>query len=259
MPQPKEPTFVTSKGKYMGWVSDQPDFRDYEFAAKRTPLPKTIRLDLEPAMPSVYDQLKLGSCVSNSVSGSVEFDLRKQGLADFMPSRLFLYYNGRVMEGTPNQDSGLMVRDGIKVTVKQGLPPESMWPYNIDQFTQPPPGAVYAEALKTLTTSYARVARRSLRAALVAGHMIPFGFSVYSSFETVGKNGIVSMPTEGEQYLGGHSPAICGYDTINGELYYRVRNSWGPKWADKGYCWFPEEYIMNTKLSSDFWVIKTVS
>ena len=32
----------------------------------------------------------------------------------FAPSRLFIYYNERVMEGTVNSDSGAQIRDGIK-------------------------------------------------------------------------------------------------------------------------------------------------
>ena len=54
----------------------------------------------------------------------------KQGMTDvFVPSRLFIYYNERVIEGTVDEDSGAMLRDGIKSVSKQGAPHERLWPY----------------------------------------------------------------------------------------------------------------------------------
>lgn len=243
-----------------GYKRDLPDFRDKEFSTKKTSaLPKEVRLDETEYMPGVYDQSRLGSCVANSTGAAFEFDLRLQKLASFTPSRLFIYYNGRVKEGTVDQDSGLTVRDGIKATAKYGVAPETEWPYDINRFTQKPPDFVFKDALNSMTVSYSTVPRRLLRRVLADGHIIPFGFSVYSSFEYVGSDGMVPMPKANESFLGGHSPALCGYATINGKLYYRVRNSWGTAWGDKGYAWFPSPYLTNTGLSSDFWVIKTVT
>ena len=42
----------------------------------------------------------------------------------FVPSRLFIYYNERVMEGTVETDSGAQIRDGIKSVAQQGDCPE---------------------------------------------------------------------------------------------------------------------------------------
>ena len=53
-----------------------------------------------------------------------------------MPSRLFIYYNERVIEGTVGSDAGAQIRDGIKVVAKQGVPPETDWPYDIAKFAQ---------------------------------------------------------------------------------------------------------------------------
>ena len=59
----------------------------------------------------------------NAIAAAIEFDLLKQKLPDFMPSRLFIYYNEREIEGTINEDSGAMIRDGIKSVNKQGVCP----------------------------------------------------------------------------------------------------------------------------------------
>lgn len=47
----------------------------------------------------------------------------------FSPSRLFIYYNARVMINTVKEDSGSVIRDAIKSLNKQGVPKESTWPY----------------------------------------------------------------------------------------------------------------------------------
>ena len=99
------------------------------------------KVDLRPQCPPVYDQGQLGSCTANGIAAAIEFDQRKQGNKEFVPSRLFIYYNERVIEGTVSQDSGAQIRDGVKVVAKLGAPPETDWPYNIAKFAQKPPRA----------------------------------------------------------------------------------------------------------------------
>ena len=73
----------------------------------------------------------------------MEFDQRKQKLAQpFTPSRLFIYYNERALEGPSPTDSGAMLRDGIKAVAAQGACPETMWPYVEDKFADRPPAPV---------------------------------------------------------------------------------------------------------------------
>ena len=43
-------------------------------------------------------------------TAAVEFDQMKEKIKYFMPSRLFIYYNERAMEGTVNSDSGVRYR-----------------------------------------------------------------------------------------------------------------------------------------------------
>ena len=53
-------------------------------------------------------------------------------------SRLFVYYNERVIEHTVNQDSGAMIRDGIKTLAKQGDCTEKKWPYTSSNLRRSP-------------------------------------------------------------------------------------------------------------------------
>ena len=100
---------------HYGWTPDLPDQRDHLYSAplpKIGPLPATA--DLRKQCPAVYDQGQIGSCTANAIAGAVEFDLLKQKLTDFIPSRLFIYFNERDMEHTVSTDSGAQIRDGVK-------------------------------------------------------------------------------------------------------------------------------------------------
>ena len=112
----------------------------------------------------------------------------KQALADvFVPSRLFIYYNERVIEGTVDEDAGAMIRDGIKSVAKQGAPHESLWPYVIAKFRHEAVPPAYRDARLHQALLYQRVAHDAPSAAAAAspaGFPFVFGFTVYESFES---------------------------------------------------------------------------
>jgi C1A family cysteine protease len=248
--------------RWYGWIPDLPDHRDRIYAAPLAeigPLPKSV--DWRKGCPPVYDQGNLGSCTANAIGGALQFDQIKQSLADlFVPSRLFIYYNERVIEGTIDEDSGAMIRDGIKSVAKQGAPHESLWQYVIAKFATKPPAKAYSDAAKHPAVLYQRVIQdlTQLKGCLASGYPFVFGFSVYESFEsdTVAANGKVPMPQPDEKLLGGHAVLAVGYDDAAGT--FLVRNSWGPKWGMSGYFTMPYQYLLDTNLSDDFWTIKLV-
>ena len=249
------------KQKRYGWRPDTPDMRDYLLAvAPAKTLPPSV--SLRKQMPPVYDQGQLGSCTANSIGAIIELNELKQKEKDAAtPSRLFIYYNERVMEGTVNEDSGAEIRDGIKSVAQLGAPPETVWPYDILKFAKKPPAKAYSEAKKHQALRYARVNQdaMAIQNVLASGYAISFGFTVYSSFESdVGSDGIVPMPQPDEKVLGGHAVVAVGYKPIKGQLYFECRNSWGTGWGDKGYFWMPASYVTSPSLASDFWVIEQV-
>lgn len=246
-----------------GWVRDLPDTRDFLYAAPLIHYPGGLppSMDLRSDCPTIYDQGQLGSCTANGIAGAIEFDQRKQGTKEFTPSRLFIYYNERAMEGTVGQDSGAQIRDGIKSVATLGAPPEADWPYNIQEFAQKPPATAYSDAKQDLVSSYARVAQNvtQMEGCLADGYPFVFGFTVYESFESqeVSNTGIVPMPSPGEAVMGGHCVVAVGYD--DAKRIFIVRNSWGTGWGIKGYCLMPYEYLLTAQLASDFWTIRSVT
>ena len=79
---------MNRKIKKYGWRPQLPDIRDKVFKLTAPiPVPDKVDLSVDLAMPPVYDQGDVGSCTANSVGALFEFELRKQNLVDFMPSR----------------------------------------------------------------------------------------------------------------------------------------------------------------------------
>jgi C1A family cysteine protease len=202
----------------------------------------------------------LGSCTANAIGGAIEFDRIKQKLTDFVPSRLFIYYNERLIEGTVNSDSGAQIRDGIKTVASQGVCPEPEWPYDITKFTQKPPAKAYTDAATDRAVSYQSLIQdlNQMKGCLASGYPFVFGFTVYESFEsgTVAQSGHAPMPAPSERAIGGHAVMAVGYEDAN--QWFVVRNSWGPGWGLAGYFTLPYSYLIQSALSSDFWTIRIV-
>jgi C1A family cysteine protease len=245
-----------------GWVRDLPDKRDLLYAAPpeiSQALPPSV--DLRSQFPPPYDQGSLGSCTANAISGALQFlELKEGEQPAVMPSRLFIYYNERALEGTVGSDSGAQIRDGIKVVVKEGYCPETEWPYVEANFVDKPPAPCYADALKERVSQYLRLSRDlvPLLTCLASGYPFVFGFSVYESFESpqVKSTGVVNTPQPQEQFIGGHAVVACGYDQA--QRRFTVRNSWGPDWGMGGYFTMPFEYLTDPGLAADFWTLRRV-
>lgn len=247
---------------YYGWNPDLPDNRDLKYAAPEailTNLPPKV--DMRSKCPPVYDQGQLGSCTGNAIAGAYQFELMKQEAPDFIPSRLFIYYNERVIENTVNSDPGAKIRDGMSSVSKQGVCDEKLWPYIISEYTQKPHQICYQDALKHTVTSYHRISRNinQMKGCIADGYPFIIGFTVYQSFESqqVTQTGIVNLPKAGEKVVGGHAVVVVGYD--DSQERFILRNSWNDDWGMKGYFTMPYAYLLNEHLSDDFWTIRLVS
>ncbi len=249
------------KIKRYGWIPDLPDARDHTFALARPLATVPSTTDLRPHCPPVLDQGQLGSCTANAIANAHLFEQMKQKAKTiFSPSRLFIYYNERLLEGTVKLDSGASLRDGIKTVNKQGVCPETMWPYKVRKFAVKPGKQCYRVALEHQALEYQRIPQvlSQFKACLAAGYPFVFGFSVYESFESpeVAKTGLVPMPQPGEGQLGGHAVLAVGYD--DGQKRFIVMNSWGIGWGMGGYFSIPYDYLTQAGLSDDFWTIRFV-
>lgn len=258
-----------------GWRRDRLDPRDRIFNLEQrieqgTALPPSG--DISSEMPPIYNQEQLGSCTANATAAIMQHIQMKQGEPEGanVPSRLFIYYEERKIEGQPlDKDTGAEVRDGIKVLASEGVPPESDWPYsdaNPGPFQEQPPDSAYDDAKKYEALEYQRILigqpGAPMRTAITNDFPIAFGFTVPPQFEDQSWDPTTTylpLPDPSAQPIGGHAVVVVGYDFTQERFdvpVFKIRNSWGADWGDQGhfymdYRWF-DPY---RQLADDLWVI----
>ena len=267
-----------------GCIPDKPEGwifgRDKHFKATAPAvLPPAVDLTAQ-CPPTISDQGQLGSCAANAFETDFEFVDHLVNAAPFVPqSRLKLYYDAR---RDKTQDTGCQLRDVTKVlcTRRGGMCAETLWPYDISQFTVKPPAVCYTAAM----TNYVLQAQRvdvntaAIKTALAQGHPVVIGESCYSGAngiesQTAATSGLISYPSHFDQlqnYVGGHALVIVGYDdgqtvpapkvglfgrqqTETGA--WKVRNSWGAAWGQQGYFHEGYSWSGSNPQISDAWVI----
>lgn len=240
------------------------DPRDFKFVpmVEKAQLESISLFDTKNT-PPVYDQGQLGSCTANAAGALFNFALmNKPGSYNpeaelYNPSRLFIYYFSRLLDGNTSEDSGATLRNTFKAINLWGAPQEKVWDYDIMQFAEYPSDEAVQKGKKFAAIKYhsVRQTRQDIVNALHSGFPVAFGFEVYSSFESseVARTGKVPMPSRFDALLGGHAVAIWGY-RHEGD-YFLVRNSWGTDWGINGYFHMPAQYVCDPSLAFDFWTL----
>lgn len=243
--QPRDPRDKSLKMRYKAPINE-------------SLLPK--KADLELNWGEVVDQGDVGSCVANSVAYCIRFVRQREKLTVYQPSRLYIYYYGRQIEGfSTSEDSGMFIRSGYKAVAKHSVCSEKNWPYNTDKFdVEPNLGARNAAAFHR-KFEYLAVDHDlpSIKKCLADGYPISFGFTVFASFMSaeVARTGIVPMPDfANEQQFGGHAVTMVGYDDET--RLFKIVNSWGPQWGRNGFCYMPYDFLLNWKYANDFWTAR---
>jgi C1A family cysteine protease len=212
-------------------------------------------VDLRPHLTPVEDQGDLGSCTANALAGAVEYLERRLNNSEERVSRLFLYWNERDLEGTANQDHGACLDDGIRALQKDGICTELIWPYDTRRvFKKPHDDAYDAAEGHTIDEAHrVKIELHDLRHCLAEGYPFVFGLQLGRAFQKVGDDGVVALPDAGDN-AGGHAMLCVGYS--DQDQVFVVRNSWGPKWGDGGYCYIPYEYLGDPKYAHDAWTLR---
>jgi C1A family cysteine protease len=260
---------------YMGCIRDP----------KHADAPRLLTLKQAELLPASYiisdptgieDQGSLGSCTANAGDNVSKIRSAVATGTYFNGSRLALYKWARDHDGDSG-DVGSSLSSMAWVLANVGVPPESAWPYNINQFDVEPPQSVKEAASKDVTTKETRldasnqsVTLSNIKAAIAPNAVLPpcypvmFGFDVPESFFNTGSSGNMPAPSGG--IAGGHANVFIGYDDNHsgnydgskGALY--VKNSWGTGWGANGLWWMPYSFFDNTSYEvGDCWAVITES
>lgn len=232
----------------LGAFKSPPDERDYNISRLISQLPSTTEPDVFEYDYSEYikDQGNIGQCVSASGSATREIKEKEQ-TGEYKKFSMGFNYGYR--KDTEWQGAGMFPRDYLKGLLDFGIPEHHMFPieYEVPKIQQEVQKSNIVEILKNAypnrITGYARVynpteiklALRTLGALMV---VVP----VYSSFYKTSKyNPVVPVPNENkENFNGSHAMCIVGYD--NNKRLFKVANSWGKDWAEKGFCYFDYDW-----------------
>jgi len=232
--------------------ADPPDWRDIVYESTHQPLRDVV--DLRNWASTVEEQGHLGSCTGQAVVGAYELLMNRDYAAEFTElSRLFVYYNARLLENVVNEDVGAYIRDAIRGVQQYGVCDERTWPYRINYFNITPTEASYADAKKRNIKNYRRVVGLpDILDALNANRPVAFSLLVYREFDYLedSADSILRLPGAGTEPLGGHAMCLVGYD-LKRELVL-ARNSFGAHWCMGGYCWLTFDYMRQETM--DNWV-----
>lgn len=218
------------------------------------------------------NQLSISSCAGNATADSIEvlcaIEEERLSKASKLPpappvqlSRLFVYSMARALmdsdgdgQGDLDKDEGTYIRLCFDTLSRFGICDEKVWPYDVRKVFTAPSIKSIRQAVGHRIHSYYRINEvgkgrvDAVIKALRANHPVVFGTLIDQSFMATNGDPVIGVP-DSQHIVGGHAMAIVGYVRGN----FKVKNSWGPRWREGGYCYFTPEYLTWAN-TWDLWV-----
>lgn len=216
-----------SKVFSLGALFSKPDVRDYTASAKQSEFPDEFELKL----PKVKNQGNVGSCVAHALSTVVEYFNREESGKYTQMSTGYIYGNRRF---TLNKGSGLITRDAIKTVAKYGDVPHSLFPINVEV---PEAIAKFEENVDSIESDgyffkfheyFKLKSEEAVKTSLMENGPAIVAMKWFDDIKIV--NGVMQTKCVAKLNTGGHCMVIYGWNDIG----WKVRNSWGRAWGDKG-------------------------
>lgn len=245
---------LTSEGFSYGGVVYRLEDDVVQTPLEETYVPDTAPLaevDLRSKFSPIRSQGSLGSCTAFASTSVFEYIAnRVHNVTDTSFSPLFVYYNVNHDENGSLINKGTSFYDIMRSMGDNGVCEEEYCAYSDEPMQGPPSPEAFenAENYKVLKAVNVEVDRRSITSALSAGYPVAISLRLFDSF-TENNNGFVFYPSDAErasEEAHWHAMVIVGY--LNKASVYIVRNSWGERFGDKGYCYIPYAYIENQEL-----------
>ena len=238
------------------------DPRDYTFKVS-APVALPAMVDLEDFCGPKKDQGDLGACTAFAGTGNTEYLFRrfKVGSSTVVLSPLELYYLERQLDGTLAEgDCGSEGRTACKVMNQFGVCTESDDPYMTRDYTNAPTSVQLADGLLNKAGAYHSLhSVNEMKLCIASFYPMLIGFEVYESFESkeTASTGLMPIAGSGELLLGGHEVLAIGYDDNKAGPgwvgAFKIRNSWGAFWGDRGNFWMSYKTANSTQLL-DAWI-----
>lgn len=240
------------------------DIEERPFEQMYVPIPSigVTSIDLRSSFTSIKSQGEVGACASFAFTSVYEYILNKNGkLTESDLSERFLYYNTRKRMGSIDSDKGSNMYDAGKALEEEGLCSEQLCVYSLDfeDHKESPTAQAYADGLTRRVAEIKNVTikEEDIKSALVEGYPVIVSLHLHESFNNIGSDGFVKKPDESDPVVGWHAMVIVGFS--DKDKVFIVRNSWGTDFGDRGYCYIPYSYVLDTSLNSMCCIITKIS
>ena len=182
--------------EFWDWQRDLPDHRDYALRSNMARralrrLRSIAKSDRDPPhvdwreyCAPVEDQQGLPTSPAHACIAMVQYFERRASGRLQRPSRAFLHYNARRLQGS-GALGGTALRVALKALVQFGLPPEVSWPYTPENLATEPSPFVYGASRDCKAVRYIRLdppdgtgedAPANIRRFVAAGFVCTLGF-----------------------------------------------------------------------------------
>ena len=249
--QAQTPTPVYPTGAIPSSPRDFARASRFVIRAKRGDV-RPARVMLTEFLPPAKSQGKQNSCVGWSTAyyaytyavaqkRLLSSSDRKSDKFQFSPA--FVYHLGN-----NGSDKGMPIPIAMGILKEKGCCTLAEMPYNDKDFSSAPDEETLKRAQRYVAIDFASITRGpSVEAAekwktLLADTQQPFviGIDVYKTFYTPDRKKPYDAPSSGEP-LGKHAVTVIGYD--DEKHAFRIINSWGEAWGDKGQLWLSEDFL----------------
>lgn len=243
---------LTEKGFVVDGNEYHFDIKHEELKFNETYVPKEVlekSVSLKEYFTKVKDQGQIGACTVFAISSIYEYILKRCSEEEVDLSESFVYYNVRHLEGKELEDAGSSFQDVIASIGEQGICTEALHPYT-RLLSEAPSDEAYLDGEKRRITKALNVniALNDIKSAIQEGYPVAISLKIFDSFNAT--TGYIRRPTDEEiesADYGYHAMVVVGYS--DDYKFFVVRNSWGERFGDKGYCYIPYSYISDPELN----------
>jgi hypothetical protein len=212
-------------------------------------------VDLRIWCGPIKDQGQEGSCTGHAGTSANELIHRKYLNASPIFSPQYTYAKELIAQGNFPNDVGADGTTLCNTMIVSGCCELSVYPY-IAGDIEKPTTSQDANAAQFRLGAYHGLTG-SQTALSVIGDPTPWpievGFTVYASFESdeLAQTGIMPIPAQGEEVMGGHEVLMVGCDVgetptlrpVGCPPAVLIQNSWGSGWGLSGFFWMPLQVL----------------